>query len=314
MRVKNLESLKIAVFMGGVSQEREISIKSGNAVFLALKDAGLNVIKVDITSDNRQKIKEKIKDLKIDLVFIALHGRFGEDGTLQEILEDEAVAYTGSGPAASRLAMDKIASKKMFLEAHLNVPPFSVVGLSKDDELCNIIEKIGFPLVVKPASSGSSIGLSIIQREEDILKALSLARKSSDSVIIEKFIKGREITVGILDKQSLPPIEIVPDEQFFNFQAKYKSEGTQYIVPARLDKTLLEQFRHAAFSAHKCLSCSGFSRVDMLLGAGDNKIYVLEVNTIPGLTERSLLPKAAKYIGLDFPRLCQEILGLARGL
>ncbi|MEW6009438.1 MAG: D-alanine--D-alanine ligase [Candidatus Omnitrophota bacterium] len=309
---KDIKEIKIAVFMGGISNERDISLKSGKAVLEALSKMGLDVISVDITSDKPEYIQKLIISSGIDFVFIALHGKFGEDGTLQKILEEMHIPYTGSDSSASHLAMDKIASKELFLKAGLKVPDFLALdGFNNNLNLINAIKKeIGFPLVVKPSTSGSSIGLSLIDKEKDLKMALSLAKRFSNSVLIEQFIKGRELTVGILDDEPLAPIEIVTDEPFFNFQAKYESANTRYIVPAEIDSNLSNSLKQAGIKAHKSLGCRGFSRVDMLLGEkGD--IYVLEVNAIPGLTQRSLLPKAANLEGIDFSKLCLKIINSA---
>lgn len=307
---KYIKKIKIAVFMGGISNERDISLKSGKTVFSALKKNGLDVISVDITSDNPQYIRKLISSSGIDFVFIALHGKFGEDGSLQKILEEMHITYTGSDSLASKLAMDKIASKELFLKAGLKVPDFLVLDGFNGSQVNTIREKIGFPLVVKPSASGSSIGLSLIDKEKDLADALNLAKQFSDSVLIERFIAGRELTVGILEDKPLEPIEIVTDQAFFNFQAKYESANTKYIVPAKINSNLAKRLKLAGITAHKSLACRGFSRVDMLVDEKQD-IYVLEVNAIPGLTERSLLPKAAGSGGIDFGQLCLKIINFS---
>lgn len=307
MSEKNLKSKKIGVFLGGISSEREISLKSGEAVLGALKELGQNAIKVDITSDSPSDIKKHIESNNLDLVFIALHGEFGEDGKLQKILEDLNVPFTGSGSIASHLAMDKVESKKMFKNAGLDVPSYFIMD-SEGDESLERAKLAGFPLVVKPCNGGSSIGLSLVENSVEFERAVSLAKKYDGSIVIEQFIRGRELTVGILDDKPLPPIEIVTDEPFFNYQAKYKSSTTNYIVPAKLDLKLTKRVMDSGLIAHKALSCRNFSRVDMILSEKDSKVYILELNAIPGLTQRSLLPKAAKSIGIDFPELCLKII------
>jgi len=308
MNEKNFKDKKIGVFLGGISSEREISLKSGEAVFGALKEIGQNVIKVDITSDSPSDIKKHIESNNLDLVFIALHGEFGEDGKLQKILEDLNISFTGSGSIASHFAMDKVESKKMFKNAGLDVPSYFIMDRVSDESL-ERAKAIGFPLVVKPCNGGSSIGLSLVEDSAQLNQAVSLAKKYDGSIVIEQFIKGRELTVGILDDKPLPPIEIVTDEPFFNYQAKYKSNTTNYIVPAKLDLKVTKQVMDSGLIAHKALSCRNFSRVDMILSEKDSKVYILELNAIPGLTQRSLLPKAAKSIGIDFPELCLKIIG-----
>lgn len=307
MSEKNLKEKKIGVFLGGISSEREISIKSGDSVFNALKDLGLDAVRIDITSDSASDIKKLVDFNNLDLVFIALHGEFGEDGKLQKILEDLNVPFTGSGSAASRQAMDKVTSKEMFKKAGLDVPSYFIMDNVSPDSLKGA-EIIGLPFVVKPCSGGSSIGLSLVNNINDFSQAFSLAKKYYGSAMIEQFIKGRELTVGILDDKPLPPIEIVTDEPFFNYQAKYKSATTNYIVPAELDSKLTRLVMDSGLAAHKALGCRNFSRVDMILSEKDLHVYILELNAIPGLTQRSLLPKAAKSAGLDFSQLCLKII------
>jgi D-alanine-D-alanine ligase len=307
---EELKSTRIAVFLGGVSSEREISLKSGEAVYNALKGLGLDVVKVDIKTTAKFEINRLLDLERVDLVFIALHGEFGEDGKLQKILEELNMPYTGSDSVVSKLAMDKTAAKKMFANAGLDVPESLLISDYNQNSQKEIETKIGFPLMVKPSCCGSSIGLSLVRENSDLDEAVNLAKKFDNSVIIEKFIKGRELTVGILDNVGLPPIEIVTDEPFFNYEAKYKSQGTRYIVPAELDPQFLKKLKDCGVRAHTSLGCNSFSRVDMILS--DNNIFILEVNTIPGLTERSLLPKAARCVGIDFPELCIRIIKSAR--
>jgi D-alanine-D-alanine ligase len=303
----NIKELSIGVFMGGVSSEREISLKSGNAVLSALKELGLKAVGVDVSHTEPQYIEGLVKSYSIDLVFIALHGEFGEDGQLQRILERLNVRYTGSDSKASQLAMDKITAKKRFQAAGLNVPEHIIIEGFAPNLLASIEERIALPVMIKPSMCGSSIGLSLVEKKDELAKAFTEAQKFSNTIIVEQFIRGRELTVGILDDNPLPPIEIITDEPFFNYQAKYKSSSTQYIVPAQLDTRISEKLKTAGLLAHQSLSCRSFSRVDMLLDQKED-VYVLEVNTIPGLTQRSLLPKAANCIGIDFKQLCLKII------
>lgn len=300
---------KIGVLMGGPSTERTISLKSGKAVLNSLKDEGLNAVALDVKTNDLSTNIQLIKDSGIDIGFIALHGRFGEDGGIQQILEDLNLPYTGSGVMASRLALDKIASRYIFQIYGLAVPRYKVIhrpGVHKKSIIDNSFE---FPLVVKPATHGSSIGLSIIDKRKELKKALDLAFSFDEYILIEEYIDGREITVGILKDRSLPVIEIKPKNRFFDYQAKYKPGLTQYIVPAQLKKEVAQRAKRSALLAHKFLGCEGFSRVDMILK--DITPFVLEVNTIPGLTQTSLLPKAAKVIGLSFNQLCIQLVKLA---
>jgi D-alanine-D-alanine ligase len=292
---------RIGVLAGGPSNEREISLRSGHAVHSALLKEGFDAIFLDIKDDIRKVLTESA----IDVAFIALHGRFGEDGTVQRMLEEIRIPYTGSNVPASRLALDKIASKKVFIEKGIPVPDYAV--LEKVDPDKTAAARLGYPLVVKPQFEGSSIGLSIVGKEESLADALDRAFGYGDKVMLEEYIKGRELTVGILSDKALPVIEIVTRSNVYDYEAKYKNADTQYLVPAPLDKKALEEAGRLGMAAHKALGCSSFSRVDMMMDDA-GKFFVLEVNTIPGMTERSLLPKAAQAIGLPFGGLCVKIL------
>ncbi|MDI6605759.1 MAG: D-alanine--D-alanine ligase [Candidatus Omnitrophota bacterium] len=301
---------KIGVLMGGPSSEREISLKSGKAVYEALRQSGLEAVPIDIKTEDAKENLALLKCISPDCAFVALHGRFGEDGQIQELLERLKIPYTGSGILASRLAMDKVASRQIFELHGLHVPRHSVIKKESPDVYPALIKGLKFPLVIKPSNGGSSIGLSIIEKEEGLDKALKLAFRFDQRAIIEEYIKGREVTVGILDKQALPVIEIIPRKKFFDYQAKYIPGMTNYRVPAGLKDGLAGKIRQAAFSAHKLLGCSGCSRVDMIL-SDDNLPFILELNTIPGLTSTSLLPKAAMTAGIDFRDLCLRLIKLA---
>lgn len=301
---------RIGVLMGGPSSERGVSLKSGKAVYKALKQSGIDVVIIDIKSRNRDKNIRLIESKKIDCAFLALHGCFGEDGQIQEILEDIRIPYTCSGVQASRLAMDKIASRRKFEAAGLTVPEYAVVERASYRKRLNVWRRLRLPLVIKPATHGSSIGLSIIDSEQELSRALDRAFDFDKRVIIEKYIKGREVTVGILDERALPVIEIIPKKRFFDYEAKYLKGMTDYIVPAKLDKKVAKRIKETALTAHRILGCFGCSRVDLIL---DKRLqpYVLEVNTIPGLTNTSLLPKAAKTVGIEFSQLCLKLIKLA---
>ena len=300
---------RIGVLMGGSSSERKISLKSGKAVYDSLVSAGLDVVAIDITSDDLGLTSKLILSKRIDVAFIALHGRFGEDGEIQYILEKLGIPYTGSGIKASRLALDKISSHHIFRIHGLAVPRYKVFDSLNRNFNFSLLNKFSYPLVVKPATHGSSIGLSIIENKHRLLKAMNLAFRFDDQIIVEEYIKGREMTVGILDDQTLPIIEIIPRRRFFDYQAKYKPGITRYIVPAKLDKKIAQGVSRAGLLAHNYLGCFGFSRVDMILRG--SQPFVLEVNTIPGLTQMSLLPKAAKAVGINFDQLCIRLVKLA---
>lgn len=297
INLNSLKKYKVGVLAGGFSSEREISLKSGKAVFDALSSSGLNVVFVDVKGPD---IEEAVD---IDVAFIALHGRFGEDGTVQKILSERRIPYTGSGPEASRVALDKIASKDKFRAAGLLVADDMVIR--RGDKISP--DKVWCPCVVKPRFEGSSVGLSVVSSREDLEKALDDALKYDNDVLVEKFISGRELTVGILGEEALPVVEIIAAGGVYDFVAKYKAGDTKYVVPAPIDEKIYKKAQEAGLRAHQAVGCHGLSRVDIRL-ADDGGLYVLEVNTIPGMTERSLLPMAAKAAGLDFAALCHRIL------
>lgn len=301
---------RVGVLMGGPSSERGISLKSGKAVLSALLESGVEAIGIDITTDNVEENIRQLKSHNLNSVFIALHGRFGEDGSIQEILEKMNLPYTASGVAASRLAMDKISSLKKFKDAGLCVPKSHFLEKAVYRKNRVYENDLGLPLVIKPANCGSSIGLSLVERDEGVSAAIDLAFEFDERVIIEEYIFGRELTVGVLDEAALPVIEIIPKNKFFDFQAKYQAGLTEYIAPAHLEDDIAGKVRQTALAAHKLLGCFGCSRTDIILSK-DGLPYVLEVNTIPGMTATSLLPKAAKIIGIDFNRLCIKLLELS---
>ena len=284
---------KIVVFAGRLSSEREISLKSGSAVYGALKKRNQDVELVDVGED----VRGALRSTNADVVFIALHGRFGEDGTVQSILEEAHIPYTGSGVRASRLALDKLASRELFLTNGLKVPSYKVIRTGTGiDDTCREFET---PFVIKPQREGSSIGLSIVSDKAHINTALDMAFGYGETAIVEEYIHGRELTVGILEDRALPVVEIVTEHNIYDFNAKYLDEGTRYIVPAPLQGDGFKRAQGIALKAHRILGCRDFSRVDMRMDY-DGNIYVLEVNTIPGLTKRSLLPKAAMAKGVSF--------------
>ncbi len=293
-----LKKYKIGVLAGGFSSEREISLKSGKAVFDALLSRGLDVCLIDVTGPSLEE------GMDIDVAFIALHGKFGEDGTVQRMLADRRITYTGSGPEASRVALDKIESKNKFMAAGLTVAEHAVV---RKGELFDE-GKIWYPCVVKPRYEGSSIGLSIVTSPEKFRKAVEDALDYGNDVMVEKFIPGRELTVGILDEKALPVVEIIAGGGVYDFVAKYKAGDTKYSVPAELDGDIYRRAQEAGLRAHQALGCQGISRVDLMV-TNEGELFVLEVNTIPGMTERSLLPMAAKAAGMDFGELCLRIVG-----
>jgi len=301
---------KVGVLMGGTSSERGISLKSGKAVYKILNSGKLDVEKIDLTTENKSEIRSRLKNSGISIAFIALHGKFGEDGSLQAILEKLNIPYTGSGVKSSRLALDKIASRKIFQQKKIPVPNYKIFDKKNKIDLKKI--KFNSPvLVVKPATQGSSVGVTFVEKRSSLPEAMKEAFKYDDRIIVEEYLPGREITVGVFEDKPLPIVEIIPKKRFFDFQAKYEKGMTEYDVPAKIPSKIYKKAQEIGLKAHKALGCSDFSRVDMILK--DNIPYVLEVNTIPGLTAMSLLPKAAKAINIDFLELCQRIIKNAYG-
>jgi D-alanine-D-alanine ligase len=300
------KGLRVGVLMGGISAEREVSLRSGKAVEKALRAQGLVVEGIDVGAD----IVEKLSAAQMDLAFIALHGRGGEDGTIQGLLELLGVPYTGSGVLASALAMNKIYSKQIFEFSGLKTPPYQVQR--KGDPLPASASSLAFglPAVVKPAGEGSTIGVTIVGEEEQLGEACEKAFRFGSTILIEQYIPGKEITAGVLGGEVLPPIEIVPSSGFYDYRAKYTTGMTDYRVPAPLPPDVIRRIQESGMRAHRALGCEGFSRVDFRLGE-DGIPFVLEVNTVPGMTETSLFPKAAAAAGYDFPALTRRILELA---
>ncbi len=301
---------RIGVLMGGPSTERDVSLKSGKAVYDSLKLLHLDVVPIDITTEDEAENMKLIRFHKIDCAFLALHGHFGEDGMVQQILDSLGIPYTGSGALSSKLAMDKVASRRILEVYGLPVPEYKVLERGTFIFNKKFVSSAKLPLVVKPAAHGSSIGLSIVDRITQLKGAIESAFKFDSRIIIEQYIPGRELTVGILDNLALPVVEIVTKNRFFDYDAKYHAGKTQYIVPADLEKGVSNSVKSTAVLVHKLLGCFGCSRVDFILGH-NNTAYVLELNSIPGFTPTSLLPKAAKVAGIEFHELCIKLIELA---
>ncbi len=301
--------MKVGVIAGGISSEREVSLRSGQAIFNALKELGYDAVFIDADKELCQKIVQE----KIDVAFLALHGGWGENGGIQGMLEVMGIPYTGSGILSSALAMDKEATKKIFLYHGIPVPPFRVIEkaeLNNKNSLIAIKQEIGFPNVIKPACEGSSVGVNIARDEDSLNKALNEAFKYGDRAIVEKFIEGKEIHIGVLGDRALGGVEVRPKKGFYDYEAKYTKGMTEYILPPEINESLYEKLKDLGLRAHKALGCKGGTRVDIIVDKDENA-YVLEVNTIPGMTETSLLPKIATLSGYDFKGLVKEILELA---
>ena len=310
---KDKHPFVIGVLMGGYSSERAISLKSGQAVSQALKQCGHEVKNIDIIERNKDKIAEQVLDSEIDMAFITLHGKLGEDGTIQSILEKINIPYVGSGVQSSRLAINKIETKKILQENGIVVPRFQEVKSRDTSQLKSGACPYFLPCVVKPVDEGSSIGISLVKEKEQWLSAVQSAFQYSNDILCEEYIKGRELTVGILGEEPLPVIEVCTEKEFFNFTAKYKKGMTNYIVPAEISTDIAEVLQDIALKVHKVLGCKDFSRVDFILSE-EGIPYVLEMNTIPGFTETSLLPMAAQNIGINFPHLCQQLIEMNIGI
>lgn len=301
--------LRIALLFGGTSSERDVSIRSGEAIWAALERIGHKVTPIDYGHDPLDVLERE----RPDFVFVALHGGEGEDGTVQRRLEEMGLPYSGSGPIASRLAMDKELSKAEFLAHRVPTPPHEVAEeFEAAYRLRRMARRLGFPLVVKPTDQGSSIGVAMVRSAEDVEPALKQAFAHGRRVLLEKGIVGRELTVGVIGDRALPPVEVVAASGFYDFNAKYnKQAGTRYIANPDLPGAVGKMAQHYARRAHHALRCHGYSRVDMLVDA-NNDFWVLEVNTLPGMTETSLLPKAAAAEGVSFDELVQELIDASR--
>ena len=307
------ENEKIGVLMGGYSSERDISLKSGLAVFEALKEVGRDVVAIDIVDREEDKIIAVLQNAKIDVAFIALHGALGEDGRIQTILDKLDIPYSGSGPEASALALNKVEAQKLFFENNVKVPKFCSIKISEKDQLNALKDDIDFyPVVVKPAEEGSSLGIQMVNDPGMLVAAVEEAFNYGEDVLIEQYIKGREFTVAVYNGRPLPVVEIIPKNSFFDYKAKYDAGETEYVVPAQIPMIISSAMQTAAFKAHRLLRCEDFSRVDFIV---DEELiyYLLEINTIPGFTATSLLPKAAAAENINFNQLCNEIIGMAYG-
>ena len=311
---------RIGVLMGGLSAERDVSVRSGLAVYQCLQELGYNSVLVDVNKD----IASVLKKEKVKLAFLALHGGTGENGAMQGLLDVLGIPYTGSGVLASALAMDKEASKKIFAYHGLHVAPFITVvkgragKKGKDNAGIDGVytfpdvprPEFELPWVVKPAAEGSSIGVSIIKEESALAPCLEKTFAISGRVIVEKFIKGKELHIGLLGGNVLGGVEVRPSLEFYNYEAKYTSGLTEYIIPPEIDGAACQRAEKMALQAQMALGCSGATRVDFMVDSS-NTPYILEVNTLPGMTATSLLPKIAKSAGLSFNDLIEEILHLA---
>ncbi len=307
---KMKKKLKVGVIAGGISSEREISLLTGGNIYKSLLASGYDVIFIDPKNDFLPELK------KINIAFLALHGKYGEDGTIQGLLEFMKIPYTGSGVLGSAIAINKLLSKKIMGHENILTPDYVALDYDKRMDLADIKKlikgKLCFPLIVKPNSEGSTIGISIARDHKQLESAIKNAYRYDKKILIERYISGKELTVGIIGNYpvALPIIEIKPRSGFYDYEAKYVEKTTEYIVPAVLDKKVYKKISDAAVICHRSLECSGISRVDFILDCNNNA-YAFELNTMPGMTATSLVPKAAKAAGISFDHLVEIILDMA---
>ena len=306
----NPADIRVAVLKGGRSAEREVSLNSGAQVSAALTSVGFDVVEID-TGD--EGFIADLASTGADVVFIALHGRFGEDGTVQGMCELLELPYVGSGVLASALAMDKVMSKLFFTQAGLATPDYAVLRKGELFDIGSLVEFLGDKTVVKPANEGSSVGMTIVHDPGELPAAIDKAFGFDRDVLVERFVAGNEVTVAVLgndDAVALPTLEIVPQHEFYDYESKYVPGMSTHIIPARVSAAEAEECQRLAVSAHKTLGCQGISRADTIVDE-DGNVWLLEVNTIPGMTATSLVPDAARAAGIEFPELCSMLVGLA---
>ena len=293
---------RIGVLMGGFSSERDISLKTGNLVAASLKKMGYDVVTIDVGRD----LPYQLINNHVEVAFIALHGRYGEDGCMQGLLEVMGITYTGSGVVSSAICMDKLLSKKVFEYHNIPTPKYYIYSREKGDNST----AARYPVVVKPCREGSTIGISIASKGAELDNAIGNALQYGDDVIIEEYIDGMEVTAGILNNKALPLVEIIPKEGFYDFRTKTTGGMAEYVVPAKLSPYITENIKAIALQAHKAAGCCYVSRVDFRVDPAGQP-YVLEINTIPGMTETSLLPRAAGVAGFGYDKLVEMILSSA---
>jgi D-alanine-D-alanine ligase len=315
-----MKTKRVGVLMGGGSAEREVSLRTGDGVAAALKSRGHDVVRL-VWEAEGPGLDEKVRAARVDVVFLALHGRGGEDGCVQGLLELMGIPYTGSGVLASALAMDKLKAKEMFRLHNVPTPPYyvatradladldgtSAASPQRGQHLSEVHGSFGFPAIVKPRREGSSVGLAKAGNMAELADAIDRALAFDEHALVERFVKATEVHVGVLDGRVLGAIEVVPRDGLYDYRAKYTAGMTEYISPPRLPATRLRGVMNLAERAVRALGCTGACRVDLLVTEGENE-YVLEVNTLPGMTPTSLLPKIASSAGLDYGSLCEAIL------
>ncbi len=294
---------KVAVLYGGRSSERDVSLRTGAACADALASKGYDVVRLDVDLE----IAARLRDARVDVAFVALHGRWGEDGCVQGLLESMGIPYTHSGVTASALGMDKTLSKTIFRSLGLDLIEYRAFAPERAGEIAVKDLPFGLPCVVKPAGEGSSVGVQIVKEEAKLREACLDAARYKGDVLVERYVKGTEVNVAVLDGKALGAIEIAPEREFYDYAAKYTAGTTKYHYPPRIPKSHQDRVMAAAERAHVGLGCAGVSRVDFII-APDGTPYILEVNTLPGMTATSLVPKIAAGIGIPFPELCDRLL------
>jgi D-alanine-D-alanine ligase len=299
--------LNITLLCGGISAEREVSLNTGAQIAEALRTVGHRVWQSDISPTDLSALDHK----PCDLIFPALHGTFGEDGQLQKILEERGLPFVGSGEAASRLGMDKAASKSALLEQNIPTANWQIVYHSKFKDNWTPATGIGYPCVIKPISEGSSVGCKICLNADQAREHLAVTLPKYGAMLVERFIEGFELTVGVLGDKTLPAIWIKPSTDFYDYEAKYTREDTKYVFDIPLPTATMDEVYAAALATHRCIGCRHLSRADIMVDKRTNEVFVLEVNTMPGFTSHSLVPKAAAKAGIAFTELCDRLAKMA---
>jgi D-alanine-D-alanine ligase len=303
-------AIKVAVLMGGRSAEREVSLNTGVQVATALRGRRYDVVAIDTGTPG---FIDRLMECAPSVAFICLHGRFGEDGTVQGLLELLDTPYVGSGVLASALAMNKVMSKQFFISEGLATPAYVALRAGMDIDYQAIVAELGPKSVVKPANEGSSVGMTIVHAPIELRPAVEKAFDYDDLVIVEAFVKGVEVTIGVLgndDPIALPTLEIVPEHEFYDYESKYVPGMSRHIIPARVSDEVALECQRLAVAAHIALGCAGMSRADTIV-TPEGEVLLLEVNTIPGMTTTSLVPDAARAAGIEFPELCDRLVKLA---
>jgi len=304
------QDIRVAVLKGGRSAERAVSLNSGAQAATALRTAGFDVVEIDTGEDD---FIAELVAADVNVAFIALHGRFGEDGTVQGLCELLELPYVGSGVLASALAMDKVMSKRFFSDAGLSTPDYAVLHRHALYDINALVEDLGEKTVVKPANEGSSVGMTIVHDPSELSEAIEKAFGFDRQVLVERFVAGTEVTVAVLGNDevvALPTLEIVPENEFYDYDSKYVPGMCRHIIPARVSAAAAEECQRLSVEAHKTLGCRGLSRADTIV-AEDGSVWLLEVNTIPGMTSTSLVPDAARAAGIEFPELCRKLVEFA---